>query len=184
VHDFPGEIKAQRLIGAIIRDETAKLRKTKKDLGVVIICMFDAEEAYVGIRRETNEYYNGELFRELRGLVAHDTVGVERLILVFNKFDLLRARYPRDTADRELLELCLKAFAATCDPLRGVVNPERICSPIPTILAREDMAYKNQGAPIVLGAAAKLFCEAFLGQAAARDVEFERDIAAAAQMGW
>jgi GTPase SAR1 family protein len=170
VHDFPGEIRAQRLIANLVREETERLRaKSKKNLGVVIICMFDAEEAQIGVRPETYEYYNGELFRELRHLVAHASVGLERLILVFNKFDLLRAHYPVVTPDRELLELCQQKFGLTCAPLLSIVNPERICRVV-TVLGRGDLIYQTQGGPVVKGEAARPLVEAFLGVVAELDV--------------
>jgi hypothetical protein len=67
VHDFPGELRAQQMVAKLARDETVRLREGSKcNLGAVLICMFDAEEAHIGIRPETQQYYNGDLFRTLR----------------------------------------------------------------------------------------------------------------------
>jgi hypothetical protein len=171
LHDFPGEVKAQQLISNLIREETARLRsKTKKDLGVVVICLFDAEEAHLGVRSSTSQYYNGELFRELRHLVAGDTVRLEKLILVFNKYDLLRAHYPREATDQELLELCRRSFADTCEPLRRVVNPERVCE-VFTILGLGDLPGSGLGGNYVKGEAARAFVEAFRGKVSVDDLD-------------
>ncbi len=102
VHDFPGELRAQQLVTKLIREETSRLRtKSKSNLGAVIICMFDAEEAHLGVRPQTHEYYNGDLFRTLRMMVAQRAVDIERVVLVFNKLDLLRKQCP-DAKDGEL----------------------------------------------------------------------------------
>lgn len=146
VHDFPGESDMQRAILGTVRDETLKFRKgNKKNLGVVIVCMFDAEEAHTGLRPDTNRYYTGELFGDLRRLVAKDSVRLERLILVFNKCDLLRSHLGADVPDRVLLDACRKGFATTCEPLRGIVHPERVCEVL-TVLGRGELIYKSQGA--------------------------------------
>ncbi|HEY0072748.1 MAG TPA: hypothetical protein VGB77_01510, partial [Abditibacteriaceae bacterium] len=80
VHDFPGEIDSQHNIIAQAKKETLELRKkTGKRLGIVLICMFDAEEADKGVSPATIEYYNGELFSNLRQLVGHNEIGIERL---------------------------------------------------------------------------------------------------------
>ena len=111
-----------------------------------MVCMFDAEEAHAGIKPETHRYFNGELFRELRALVSQDSARLERFILVFNKYDLLRRHYPKEVTDHELLLKCITAFSETFGLLRGVVNEDRMCEVL-TILTREGMVYKNQGAP-------------------------------------
>jgi hypothetical protein len=183
VHDFPGELQAQREIAQVVREETRRLKEaSQKNIGVVIICMFDAAEAHTGIGTDTNEYYNGELFRELRRLVAKDTVELARLVLVFNKFDLLRSYQPAAASDRQLLELCIKKFTPTCAALRGIVNRERVCEVL-TVLSREDMVYKNQGASIVKGEAARPIIQAFRGKAVA-DSFAEPGAWLAAALGW
>jgi hypothetical protein len=169
VHDFPGEVRAQQLVAKRLRAETGKLRgKSKSNLGVVIICMFDAEEAALGVRPATDEYYNGELFRELRTMVAREDIDVERVILVFNKFDLLRHHHP-EKDDEELKALCVRTFAPACKLLRGSVKPRRVCE-VPTVLIRGDLQYKCQGAEWVRGEAAHAMVEAFAGPDAARRV--------------
>jgi hypothetical protein len=171
LHDFPGEIKAQQRIVSIVRDETLKLRKSsRKDLGVIVICMFDAGEAHEGIRPETNEYYNAELFRELRRLVAHSEVELAKLLLVYNKADLLRRHLPPAATDFDLLDVCRRGFADTCGLLRGIVNGERIFDLL-TVLERGESGYKSEGATRVKGEAARPMVEAFLGPAAAAQLD-------------
>jgi GTPase SAR1 family protein len=169
VHDFPGETKAQQAIRDIVIDETEYLQtRARKNLGVVLICMFDAEEAKIGISKETQEYYNGELFRELRTLVTHSQVKLERLILVFNKYDLLKSHYPR-MEDRDLLKFCVDKFNPIYSLLRGVCNSEKVCE-VFTTLSREEMLFKNRGAPIVKGEASRAFVEAFTDEQTAERI--------------
>ena len=166
VHDFPGEEKAQKLIRNIAIEETQNLQKqSKSNLGIVLICMFDAEEAAIGISKETKQYYNGELFRELRALVTHSQIHLERLILVFNKYDGLRAHFKEDVDDKELIRLCVEKFDPTYDLLHNVCNPEKVCE-VFTVLSREEMHLKNRGAPIILGEAARAFVRTFAGREA------------------
>lgn len=169
VHDFPGELKNQRNIIEQAKEKTRELRKkTNKSLGVVLICMFDASESVRGLSSSTNEYYNGELFLHLRQLVMHSDINVERLILVFNKYDKLIDQTPcRD--DKELMIMCLKAHDSVLSLLRATCNSERICE-VFTILNREDIASNNRGAPVVLGESAKRFVEAMAGHEAAKTV--------------
>jgi hypothetical protein len=161
VHDFPGELQAQKLIGELIRKETDRLRtKSGKDLGVVIICLFDAEEAHLGIRAGTNQYYNGELFKELRRLVAGDAVRLERLVLVYNKCDLLRAHLPADAKDADLLDVCRKAFADVCGPLHSIVNTQRIREVL-SVLGSGNVPFQARGETAVKVEAARPLLEAF-----------------------
>src|SRR5262249_38071019 len=127
LHDFPGEMDAQRHILTQVGKETLRLRKnSRRNLGVVLICMFAADEAGSGIRPQTNEYYNGQLFRDLRLLFARGEIDLTRLILVYNKTDLLRRQQSLGTPDEELLALCQSTYAATCEPLRAIVNPTQV----------------------------------------------------------
>jgi len=169
VHDFPGELGSQRNIIEQAKQETQELRhSTGKSLGVVLICMFDAVEVITGLQPVTHDYYNGELFLHLRELVSYKEIGIERLILVFNKYDLLKQE--RQTQkDVSLLKECLKTYQPIISLLRGVCNPERVCE-VFTILSRDDMAYNNRGAPIVLGEAARNFVEAIAGVQAVQEV--------------
>jgi hypothetical protein len=183
VHDFPGEMLAQREVLTQVREETQRLRsKSKKDLGVVIICLFDAEEAQKGIGLATSQYYNGELFSELFNLVVHGRVRLERLILVFNKCDLLRQALPSGQEEQALLDLCRQRFAQICIPLLRIVNPDRVFSVL-TVLGRENLIVKTQGGPVVLGEAIRPLIEAFLGKAATMDLTAPRTAAAAADLG-
>lgn len=72
VHDFPGELSQQKHIVEQTKQETLSLRQsTGKNLGIVLICMFDAEEAARGLSDDTYAYYNGELFSNLREFIAY-----------------------------------------------------------------------------------------------------------------
>lgn len=164
VHDFPGELEAQRLVRALAIEETKKLNALPrgKSLGVVLVCMLDAEEAHKGISQATREYYNGELFRQLRDLVTDGQVVVERIVLVFNRYDLLRELVGSSPNDAELLNQCMERFSDVYAPLHGICNRKRFCATF-TILSRENMKEKNRGAPIVKGEAARAFVSAFAG---------------------
>lgn len=167
VHDFPADPGTRRAVGEVVREETRQFReRSGKDLGVVLIFLFDAGDADRGIRPETTSYYNDELFREIRRLASPQSGRVERLIIVFNKYDRLRSRHGKDASDRDLLKRCVDRLTPVCEPLRGLVGSERVCEVL-TILGRTDLVYQNQGAPIVLAEAARPLAEAF-GQVADR----------------
>ncbi|MCB0210796.1 MAG: GTPase domain-containing protein [Anaerolineae bacterium] len=169
VHDFPGELSAQRSIVKRAKEETEFLRKsTGKKLGIVLICMFDAENTAKGLDSSTIDYYNGELFSNLRELVAFKNVEIDRLILVFNKYDLLKKRY-QNRDDKTLLQNTLEKYEPLLRLLRGISNHEKVCE-VFTILSREDMTNNNRGAPIVLGEAARRFIEVMAGPAAVQEV--------------
>jgi len=163
VHDFPGELGAQKSVIEKVVEETLQIRgETEKDLGVVLICMLDASEALTQVSRSTVEYYNGELFANLRALVSHNKVSVERIVFVFNKYDLLKAQRV-GVNDVQLMKACLQAYQNVITPLRGICNPERFCE-VFTVLDRDDMVMNNRGAPIVLGEASRRFVEALAGK--------------------
>lgn len=169
VYDFPGELRAQKSIIEETIQATQTLRQsTEKSLGVVLICMFDVQEVIGGLSQPTIDYYNGELFGSLRRLVAHNQVGIERLILVFNKYDLLKQKR-RNYDDETLLKQALETFRPLILLLRGIVNPEKVCE-VFTILDRDDVTNNNRGAPIVMGEASRKFVEIMAGKEAARKV--------------
>lgn len=150
IHDFPGELSYQKKTQEVIRSEVNELRKSRANSsGVVLICMFDASEAHDGIKSETDRYYNGELFASLKHFVSEDVVPLQRLVLVFNKFDLLRNKRPKESSS-SLVKLCVDAFNEVCRPLHRSISPEKVCE-IPTILDREDITHNNMGASLVLG---------------------------------
>lgn len=181
VHDFPGELSAQRSIAEQGIQETLNLRQTTgKSLGIVLICMFDASEAAKGLTSQTISYYNGELFGGLRSLVSHNQIGVERLILVFNKYDLLKQERS-NLSDIALLKFSLAAFQPIITLLGGICNPEKVCE-VFTILNREDMALNNRGAPIVLGEAARRFVDTMAGSQAVSEIIAESATSFAAPM--
>lgn len=166
VHDFPGDLAEQSMVIKVAQSETRRLREeVKHNLGVVLICMFDAVEAATDITIETKSYYNGELFANIRDMVMKRSVDVQRIILVFNKFDLLRNRLP-SKSDNELLKLCTRKFEEVIESLHGAVNPERLCEAA-TVLDRENLV-TSQGASVVLGEAARGLVEAVMDTEAAR----------------
>jgi hypothetical protein len=170
VHDFPGEPHLQKKVREVAERETQELREqTGKNLGLVLVCMFDAEEAHTGISTETSKYYNGDLFRELRALVTFRKVSIERLILVFNKYDLLRSRIGHDVSEEVLLQSCLDRFEEIFKLLSGACHSDRVCECF-TVLGREDLMPKSQGATIVLGEASRHFVTALVSPQAATEV--------------
>lgn len=181
VHDFPGELKAQKHICQVALEETRNLRKmTRSQLGVVIICMLDASEAATGLTESTRGYYNGELFRSLRELIAHSEIDLGRLILVFNKYDILQDTYGGECDDRELLRQCIKGFSPCFDLFRDACNPEKICEAF-TILDRDQMHLKSRGASIVLGEAARPLVTTVLGTSKTTEVIREKATTYAAE---
>jgi hypothetical protein len=162
VHDFPGDRSAQLKIAEIARLETEHLQQeTGKNLGVVLICMFDAEEAYTGIKEETRNYYN-DLFNNLRTAVPLQIVRIQRVIVVFNKFDLLRKKLPDKPAEH-LLKLCIETHYEILREFWRICNAERVCETI-TVLDRDNLVM-SQGALTVLGEAARGLFEAVAGPA-------------------
>ncbi len=170
VHDFPGELSSQKSICEQAKEETSSLqRKTKKNLGVVLICMFDAEEAVTEqLSKTTMAYYHGELFANLRELVAYKEIELDRLVLDFNKYDKLKKSFPNQN-NESLLKRCLKTYDPIIRLLRGVCSPEKVCEAF-TVLDRDDMVYNNRGAPIILGEAARNFVHVMAGKSAVEEV--------------
>jgi hypothetical protein len=167
LHDFPGELDAQRSILAEVGRETLKLRRNSRhNLGVVLICMFAADEAKRGIRPETNQYYNGQLFRELRRLFAHGEIDLSKLIVVYNKIDLLREQLASGAPDEELLTVCQSGFAETCEPLRAIVAASQVREVL-TVLSRDESGLRSEGAATVKAEAIRPLVDAFLGPRAA-----------------
>jgi hypothetical protein len=171
LHDFPGEIDSQRRILIEVGKETLRLRKlSRKNLGVVLICMLGADEAHSGIRPETNQYYNGQLFRDLRRLFAHGEIDLSKVIVVYNKIDLLRRQLPPGAPDDELLAMCRSGFAATCEPLRGIVDASGLREVL-AVLHRDETGLRSEGATQVKGEAIRPMVEAFLGPQAAAFID-------------
>ena len=169
VHDFPGEIDNQQQIVSIVREEAEKLRRKYTDSpGIIIVCMFDAEEAHIGISEKTWGYYNGDLFPILRELHIKADITIERVILVFNRADKLRSHYPYSMTDGDILELCMEGFASVCGPIFGLVNGSKVCA-VMTVLGNEDEHEhrKDENSNIVKGEAAFPLVKLFLGIEAA-----------------
>jgi hypothetical protein len=169
VHDFPGELSAQtKIIEEAIKDTVLLRENTGKNLGIVLICMFDAAEAITGRPLQpTIDYYNGDLFKNLRELVAYDKVGLERLVLIFNKSDLLKQSFPAEE-DRVLIERCLNTFMPVISSLRSICNPEKVCEVLTNF--DRDIVFNNRGEAIVKGEAARNFVKAMAGNQAAQQV--------------
>jgi GTPase SAR1 family protein len=181
VHDFPGERNQQKKIASTVHMETEKLRKETEKLrkdqplapGVVMVCLFNAEEAHMGVTKETTQYYNGDLFRELKILYSKGSVEIERVILVFNKIDLLRRHYPPGTTHGEILDLCLGKFDTVCAPVFGLVHRDKVCE-VMTVLGSDDEFRKSEGAEVVKGEAALPLVEFFAGAEAGKLMTPER----------
>jgi len=156
VWDFPGETDAQEKIIEVAKEETEALQKIsrRKDLGVVFICMFDAEEAYKGISGRTSQYYTGTLFSELRRLIGYTEICLERLILVFNKIDKLREHLP-GKSEEELLDSCLKGFEGCIKMFKGICNPDQICEVLTVLDDKQRL--KIQGTSVVKAETARGF---------------------------
>ncbi len=172
VHDFPGALRAQKSIIQKAKEETERLQReinarpeVKQDLGVVLICMFSAEEMGTEIGEETRRYYNGELFGTLRDLNAKHSIKIERLIIVFNKFDLLRDKMP-GMPDRDLLSRCSEKLYNSFGNILEVCNTERMCETIAVL--NLDNTEALQGATFIRGEAARALVSAVVGQDAAR----------------
>jgi hypothetical protein len=170
VHDFPGEISAQKIVMRVLQEESKNLRQhSRREMGVVIVCMFDAGEVERGITEETRRYYNQELFRDLGRFVRGNTATIERLILVFNKADRLRESRRGAIPDEDLLGECEAVFLNAFPGFSDLCHPGRII-PVLTMLDRENNRIHSRGAPLVLGEAARALVESVMGSGLAKQV--------------
>jgi hypothetical protein len=169
VHDFPGELRFQRRAMDVAQRESERLqRELRLDLGVVLVCLCDAREAGTGrFEAMTREYYNGDLFQGLRGMVAERRVSIQRLIIVYNKFDMLRSALPAVGHD-DLLKLCSDNFHRAFPQFHDMCHPEKVYETM-TILDRSNMAL-IQGPGAVLGEAARGLVEGIVGRAEAAEI--------------
>jgi GTPase SAR1 family protein len=166
VHDFPGEISQQDSIIEEAKKDTDNLQKTSgKNLGIVLICMLNSSEVHIGLQQDTINYFNGKFFQNLMDLQITKEVNIDKLILVFNKYDLLKEKYPNEE-DKDLMRRCMDTFEPAIKDFRNICSKVDVY-PVFTILSRENMLYKNQGASIVKGAASKRFVEVMAGSEAA-----------------
>jgi GTP-binding protein EngB required for normal cell division len=154
IHDFPGELSYQKDILSLLNQEA------DKDNGIVLICMFDAQEAYFGISKETNDYYNGDLFKQLRQLSSFK-LDIIRIIFVFNKIDKLKISLKLQKND-EVLRYCLEKYKDLLLLFSGIVNSEKVCEVL-AILGRENMILENLGTPIIKGEASREIVKRILG---------------------
>ncbi len=168
IHDFPGENENQEYIKRLVIEETQNLRAAaNRNIGVVLVLMFDAQEVLTDIKVTTNKYYNGELFKSLRGLVQQGQIDIDRIIIVFNKYDKLKAAMPH-ISDNELLQQCVRKYSFVFSGLTNVCNPEKVCE-IATIFDMENIHINNKGASVVKGEMARAFVAAFIGRAKAQE---------------
>jgi hypothetical protein len=151
VNDFPGELMAQKNIIKIAINQTVEFRRQtgNHNVGIVLVCMFDASERMLS--KETQQYYNGELFKELRNLVSHDSISISRLIIVFNKFDLLKLN--SELSEENLMHMCIQTHTQLISLLHGTCDPSRVCE-VFSVLDRENLT-KSMGATYILGEAAR-----------------------------
>lgn len=134
VWDTPGEVHAQKLVRQACVTETVRTRNEfSADLGVVIICMFNAEDAYRGLSGSTREYYNDAFFRSLYESIMTGAIAVHKVILIFNKIDLLREYHPM-ASDDELRVLCLESLGEVLEPFSKLCRPDRFFVMVSTIL--------------------------------------------------
>jgi GTPase SAR1 family protein len=166
VHDFPGEISQQDNIIEEAKKDTDNLQETTgKNLGIVLICMLNSNEVIIGLQQDTINYFNGKFFQNLRDLQINKQVNIDKLILVFNKYDLLKEKYSNEE-DKDLMRRCMDTFEPAIKDFRHICSNVDVY-PVFTILSRENMLYKNQGASIVKGAASRRFVEVMAGSEAA-----------------
>lgn len=161
LHDFPGELRSQTQIKDIVLEQAQALRNsTNSDLGVVLICMFNAAEAETGISAETESYFNGDLFKQIRSFVTGSQVSVDRLIYVFNHYDKLKKLKP-GMDGLTLRHFCLSKFSRIFSDLNRICNHEKICE-VFTVLGGDDFATENCGEAMVKGECARKFVSFFV----------------------
>lgn len=142
VHDFPGDLAIQASIQKEIINSSDKN-------GLVLICMFNAmDAANQKISSDVIQYYNGDLFKNLRNLYINNDIEIRKVILVFNKFDLLKNLLP-SVDQEELLNLCLQTHKEIISLFAGLIDKSKICE-VATILQREYIK-ENIGGSVVQG---------------------------------
>ncbi len=182
VFDFPGELTKQAQVAATLAEQTKELkayaeRVTKeenrariKKLGIVVICMLDCgalTQYWANGDREALEahisYYNAALFKELKRKIAEQSVDIDHVVLVFNKFDLVRQFLP-DKSDHDRLLACRSGFdkAGVTEFLTGTVHRSRMPH-VPSVLNPTDLTAQIQGATTIRKFAGKSIVEAILG---------------------
>ncbi len=171
--DFPGEPKGRTAILQSVCERTTDIYQST-GLGVVLICMFNADEA---ARREpldvSKSYYDDDTVLKLRDFVVLSKARIERLILVFNKVDLLRDKRPRFN-DSDLRELCREFFLTHFRDLENLSryraddaaenSAREPLACIITMLNQEAPDSRIQGASEVLGAASSSLLRRFGGE--------------------
>jgi len=161
MHDFPGDIAAQTQIKEVILEQAHEIKhKTNKNLGLVLICMFNSEESATKISETTLNYYNGDLFRHIKSFVIDNQVSIDRLILVFNHFDKLEKLTPTLSL-HELSQKCLEKFQPIYNDLNRICNKEKVCE-VFTVLGGDDILLENRGANMVKGECSRKFISFFV----------------------
>lgn len=165
-YDFPGELSGRERIVQSVCDHTRESFAVM-GLGVVLICLFNADEATLREPPDASRrYYDEETVGRIRDLVVLSQARIERLILVFNKVDKLRRARPR-FSDADLREECREFFLthfqelekltrrpARAEGVRASREPAGESLPcFVTMLDQEKPDSMIQGASEVLGAA-------------------------------
>lgn len=161
LHDFPGEFSSQNEIKEIILEQAQLLKhQTSKNLGLVLICMFNSKEAASGISDDTSKYYNGDLFKKIKSFVTDNQVSIDRLIFVFNHFDTLEKLKP-EMQGSALMNYCLEKFSPIFSDLNRLCNQDKVCE-VFTVLGGENIMVENRGANVVQGECSRIFVSYFV----------------------
>jgi hypothetical protein len=155
VWDVAGELHGQRDVETAIRDETRRLlQDARRDLGVVIVCMFDASECVLpALALNTRRYYTAELFAHLRTLAFQGDVKIERIVMVFNKIDRLLAAVPKPMTDQEIVQMCRTRVCRDFPEFEGLCSADRVSAVTTVLDSTSDETLV--GAPVVLREAAR-----------------------------
>lgn len=169
MHDFPGDIAAQTQIKEIILEQAKEIKhRTSKNLGLILICMFNSEEAETSISQATKDYYNGDLFNQIRSFVIDNQVSIDRLILVFNHFDKLLKLKPQSST-HSLSKDCLEKFKPIYSDLNRICNKEKVCE-VFTVLGGDDILLENRGANMVKGECSRKFVSFFVDEIKVKEI--------------
>lgn len=168
VYDFPGDLgKLAEFLDAVVRESSAFTRDTKRDteqgLGVVLVCLFNAAELCTGVTPDTREYYESPPFKQLHRTVVREEARVERLVVVFNRIDLLKDAYPH-LSYADLREECRRFFRPYYRELieQCELPADRVHFEV-TMLSPEALVAGNLNAPRVLGHCARSIVAYFRG---------------------
>jgi len=169
MHDFPGDFSAQTQIKETILEQAKEIKyRTGKNLGLVLVCMFNSEEAGIGISDVTRQYYNGDLFRQIKCFVTDDQISIDRLIFVFNFFDKLEKLKPEMNGS-SLRNYCLDKFSPIFNDLNRICNHDKVCE-IFTVLGGEEIVVENRGGTVVKGECSRKFVSFFVDEIKIKEI--------------